>query len=190
MSLAHAAMESLRSRGADVVHNDLYHNWDPRMARGELSGEAAPDTHQQQQSVLLANLLVFVFPVWWWSPPAALQGWLERVMSVGFAFKYDVSAGRFVGCLSQWTAPNQHPRQRSAVIVSSSGSDPQHYPVDWQRGSHLNFVSDIMDTCGIEVARQFHFHGVSEYAPKDQLADHIETIRDYFASVELSRSVI
>ena len=32
-----------------------------------------------------AQALVFVFPVWWWSVPAVLKGWFDRVLRVNWA---------------------------------------------------------------------------------------------------------
>lgn len=172
MAVAECVRETLQAASCEVVHNDLYAaQFSPLMAVGELGDDAPPeDTRQQQRRVSESDVLIFVFPIWWWSPPAILQGWLERVMSIGFAFKYDVAAGGFVGQLAG----------RTAIIISSSGSDPCGYPVAWQRGSHLRFVSDVLEICGIETIKQFHFHGISAYADKTELTDHLAAVRQYF----------
>ncbi|HWJ76188.1 MAG TPA: NAD(P)H-dependent oxidoreductase [Kaistia sp.] len=34
-----------------------------------------------------AEMVIFVYPTWWYGLPAMLKGWLERVMVPGFAFK-------------------------------------------------------------------------------------------------------
>jgi NAD(P)H dehydrogenase (quinone) len=31
---------------------------------------------------------MFVFPVWWWSFPAMLKGWFDRVWSEGWAYTF------------------------------------------------------------------------------------------------------
>ncbi|HAP74821.1 MAG TPA: hypothetical protein DCR14_01910 [Acidimicrobiaceae bacterium] len=36
-----------------------------------------------------AEALVFVYPTWWSSLPAVLKGWLERVMVMGVAFRFN-----------------------------------------------------------------------------------------------------
>jgi NAD(P)H dehydrogenase (quinone) len=49
---------------------DLYHG-DP---------SALPDDIlREQQRVERADMLVFVFPVYWWSVPGLLKGWFDRV---------------------------------------------------------------------------------------------------------------
>jgi NAD(P)H dehydrogenase (quinone) len=32
------------------------------------------------------DAIVLVFPVWWWSMPAMLKGWIDRVWNLGFAY--------------------------------------------------------------------------------------------------------
>ncbi|MGO2521484.1 MAG: NAD(P)H-dependent oxidoreductase, partial [Microbacterium sp.] len=32
--------------------------------------------------------LAFVFPVYWWSMPALMKGWIERVFTAGWAYQY------------------------------------------------------------------------------------------------------
>jgi NAD(P)H dehydrogenase (quinone) len=36
-----------------------------------------------------SDKIVFVFPMWWGSYPAILKAWLDRVLSPGFAYKYN-----------------------------------------------------------------------------------------------------
>ncbi len=40
----------------------------------------------EQDKVAAAELLVLQFPLWWYGPPAVLKGWLDRVLTAGFAF--------------------------------------------------------------------------------------------------------
>lgn len=50
------------------------------------AGELAADIQLEQAKVAAAELLVFQFPLWWYAPPAILKGWLDRVLTQGFAF--------------------------------------------------------------------------------------------------------
>jgi NAD(P)H dehydrogenase (quinone) len=51
--------------------------------------------------VTRAELIVFLFPLWWGGPPAIVKGWFDRVMSYGFGYvdgaRYDrgLFRGRF-----------------------------------------------------------------------------------------------
>lgn len=47
-----------------------------------------PDLQKMQKLILWAEHIVFVYPTWWGGPPALLKGFLDRVLTPGFAFKY------------------------------------------------------------------------------------------------------
>lgn len=36
-----------------------------------------------------ANVLVFIYPVWWSDCPAKLKGWFDRVYTLGYAYSYE-----------------------------------------------------------------------------------------------------
>lgn len=46
------------------------------------------DVARYQEWVRAAQGLAFIYPIWWATPPALLQGWLQRVFTQGFAFDY------------------------------------------------------------------------------------------------------
>ena len=53
--------------------------------------ESAPpaDVLAEQARIDRADALVLVYPVFWWSMPALLKGWIDRVFSNGWAFDFD-----------------------------------------------------------------------------------------------------
>ncbi len=48
-----------------------------------------PDTESHRQDLIWADHLIFIFPIWWSSMPAILKGYIDRVFSTGFAYKFD-----------------------------------------------------------------------------------------------------
>ena len=50
--------------------------------------EPAPDIVALQQRLAAADTLVLVFPTWWFSLPAILKGWFDRVWAPKFAFEH------------------------------------------------------------------------------------------------------
>ena len=63
----------------------------------QFEGAPMPEIVRAEQArVDRADALVFVFPVWWWSFPAVLKGWIDRVFSEGWAYHFEpgVSRGR------------------------------------------------------------------------------------------------
>ncbi|MBT1664236.1 NAD(P)H-dependent oxidoreductase [Curtobacterium flaccumfaciens] len=72
--------------------------FDPRFTLADRqtyrTGTDAPaDVVAEQQRIDRATDLVLVFPVWWWSVPAVLKGWIDRVFVNGWAFDVDPDGG-------------------------------------------------------------------------------------------------
>ena len=101
------AAEALAGAGNSLVVSDLYRdNFDPvpgpgqfpsrsdpeyfdlmrEQAHATATGAAAPDVVREQARVAWADVLLFQFPFWWWSMPAILKGWIDRVFANGFAY--------------------------------------------------------------------------------------------------------
>jgi putative NADPH-quinone reductase len=82
----------LSAAGAEVEVLDLYaEGFDPVLCRdGWGAYERVPGNRAAVEAhaaaVRRAEALVFVYPTWWYGPPAMLKGWLERVMLPGVAF--------------------------------------------------------------------------------------------------------
>ncbi|MFD2566476.1 NAD(P)H-dependent oxidoreductase [Pseudotenacibaculum haliotis] len=49
--------------------------------------ELEPDLIAAQESIIWADHIVWIFPVWWGSYPAIMKGFIDRVFLPGFAFK-------------------------------------------------------------------------------------------------------
>jgi len=66
--------------------------FDPRYAAGDLAlfrSEGAPpaDVLDEQKRIDGADALVLVYPVYWWSFPGVLKGWIDRVFTHGWAYQ-------------------------------------------------------------------------------------------------------
>lgn len=73
---------------------DLYKdNFDPVLyfdkdkKRRDLQFE--PETEKDRQDLIWADHLIFIFPIWWSSMPAILKGYIDKVFSSGFAYKFE-----------------------------------------------------------------------------------------------------
>jgi NAD(P)H dehydrogenase (quinone) len=113
-ALAEAAVTSAREAGATVTLHDLYRDgFDPRLAATEVGTPtfADPIAERYADDLLVADAVVVVHPVWFFGPPAALKGWVERVVREGVAF--DVGpGGRVTGRL----------RARQALVVTTGNA--------------------------------------------------------------------
>ncbi|XP_014436931.1 ribosyldihydronicotinamide dehydrogenase [quinone] isoform X1 [Pelodiscus sinensis] len=109
-SLKNLAMEELSKQGCSVTVSDLYAmQFEPRATRNDITGflhnsehfnygveswEAykrrclASDLTEEQRKVQEAELLIFQFPLYWFSMPAIMKGWVDRVLVQGFAYNF------------------------------------------------------------------------------------------------------
>lgn len=50
------------------------------------NGTQSQDIAREQDKLRWADALILQFPLWWFSMPAILKGWVERVYAYGFAY--------------------------------------------------------------------------------------------------------
>ncbi len=106
-ALKEAAVEELRSQGHTVVVSDLYAMaWNPvasaadfqrrekpdylvyalEQRHADKGGTLAPDIQAELDKVKWADLLILHFPVYWFSMPAIMKGWIDRVLVSGTCY--------------------------------------------------------------------------------------------------------
>lgn len=107
--LVDVAVETLTTRGHDVVQSDLYgmrwkaafdgQDFPCRRNQDRLSfieesayayahGCQTPDVMTEQNKVLAADAVILLFPLWWFGMPAIMKGWIDRVWAYGLAYGY------------------------------------------------------------------------------------------------------
>lgn len=93
--LAATVAAQAKAAGWQVTRRDLYAEaFDPRLTPEERAGFYAtpPATLAAEKAELAAaQVLILVFPTWWFGFPAILKGWFDRVWAPGTA--YDHSPG-------------------------------------------------------------------------------------------------
>ena len=106
-ALRDQAAQTFRAQGHEVQVSDLYAmGWNPvasaddfsqrenpdylvyalEQRLGVKSGSIAPDIQQELDKLLWADLLVLNFPIFWFSAPAMLKGWIDRVLVSGVCY--------------------------------------------------------------------------------------------------------
>ena len=50
-------------------------------------GTQAADVKGEQDKVMWADVVLLQFPLWWFSAPAILKGWFDRVLAAGWAYR-------------------------------------------------------------------------------------------------------
>jgi NAD(P)H dehydrogenase (quinone) len=99
-ALFEAVTASLTLAGHEVIATDLYRdNFEPALRPNERRAYYRKPHSTDAVSAYLADLrradgIVFCFPQWWFSPPAMLKGYFDRVWAPGVAFEHDPAGGR------------------------------------------------------------------------------------------------
>jgi NAD(P)H dehydrogenase (quinone) len=91
---------------------------------------------REQERVMRADALAFVFPVWWWSCPATTKGWIDRVWNHGWAY-----------------GARKLPHKK-ALLIGTASSDAEAYAKrGYDAAMHTQLITGIMQYCGIPDAR-------------------------------------
>jgi NAD(P)H dehydrogenase (quinone) len=78
------AVQHLQAAGHIVQVSDLYiMQWKPTLEANETPG---PEVLREQEKLLWADTVIFQFPLCWFSMPAIMKGWVERVFTYGFGY--------------------------------------------------------------------------------------------------------
>lgn len=106
-AMLRVAIATLEAEGHEVQVSDLYaEGFNPVAGRHDFqvekqadffklqaeqqhaaqAGTFSSDLSREQQRLLWCDLVIFQFPLWWYSVPAILKGWFDRVLAFGFAY--------------------------------------------------------------------------------------------------------
>jgi NAD(P)H dehydrogenase (quinone) len=106
-ALRDRAVSTLQAQGHQVQVSDLYAmNWNPLASAEDFSARENPDylvyaleqrlgaksqtlagdIQQELDKLLWADLLILNFPIFWFSTPAILKGWIDRVLVSGICY--------------------------------------------------------------------------------------------------------
>ncbi|MNB69939.1 Glutathione-regulated potassium-efflux system ancillary protein KefF [compost metagenome] len=145
-SLAVRIAEQYSRQGIRVDMNNLDSaSFQPAMTNADLGvyhgKQALPDDILAEQArVDSADMLVFVFPVYWWSVPGILKGWFDRVLTNGWAYK-TADDGRIVGIM----------KNIPVRLVAIAGSDKSGFDRHgYTTAIHTQIVEGVFGFCGLK----------------------------------------
>ncbi|KAM8858154.1 ribosyldihydronicotinamide dehydrogenase [quinone]-like [Synchiropus picturatus] len=174
-----AAVEVLSAQGCSVEVSDLYAVKFRAAATAEDVGEVKNPEHfryaeetklaweegklsadimEEQRKLKEAELVIFQFPMYWFSFPAILKGWIDRVLTLGFAFSPEkrFSEGVF--------------KDKRALLSFTTGSQQSMFSSNGINGD-MNVTlwpmqNGILHYCGFQVLAPQIF-----WAPSDSSAE-------------------
>jgi NAD(P)H dehydrogenase (quinone) len=141
--------------------------FDPRFTETDLAvhlrqAKPSADVLAEQARLDRADALVLVYPVYWWSMPGLLKGWIDRVFANGWA--YDARDGRLTRNLG-----------RLAVhLVAIGGADLRTYARHGYFGAMKTQIDHgTFGWCGAKVTTSELLTSEADFEP----ARHLEAAR-------------
>ncbi|MFO7789643.1 MAG: NAD(P)H-dependent oxidoreductase [Bacteroidota bacterium] len=151
--------ETFNKNGHEVVIRDLYNiKFNPVLSRKDL--ESIDDERypvgitEEQKYITRADIIAFVYPIWWSGMPAMLKGYIERVFLEGFAFRTE--NGKATPLLTD----------KKVMLFNTTGST-EFFNTQKQRDA-LNEITEncIFEFCGMEILNHTYFHAIQDVDDK------------------------
>ena len=174
--IAHVTVDAIAATGGGVELADLTaENFEPRFSQADLdqyrrTGILPADVKAEQDRVDRADQLILVFPMYWWSMPALLKGWIDRVFINGWAFDLTPD-NAFATKLDRLTV------HLVAVAADDSSSFERHGIHDAFR---IQIERGIVEYVGATVGSTTFVHE-SESKSRDALASEVRELADALA---------
>lgn len=122
--------------------------FDPRFTASDIAihlrqTSISADIAAEQARIDRADALVLVYPVYWWSMPGQLKGWIDRVFTNGWAYDDSPDAGLV-----------KKLRHLRVHLVALGGADQRTYARHGYFGAMKTQIDHgIFGYCGAEVVR-------------------------------------
>ena len=131
------------------------------------AGTLTPDVLAEQEKLLWADTIIFQFPLWWYTMPAILKGWVDRVFTYHFAYGVgEHSATRYGERFGEGTLAG-----RRAMLSVTTGGPESHYSARGINGPIDDLLFPIQHGIlyypGIEVLPPFVLYGTDRLTPDD-----------------------
>jgi NAD(P)H dehydrogenase (quinone) len=187
-ALRNAAIDALKQKGYTITTADLHQinfkagaderdfislvsaeNFDIQLEQKMALqlGTFTNDIKREQQLLAEADLIVMQFPLWWYSMPALLKGYIDRVFSMGWAYG---GAQALAG--------------KKVLVCSTTGAPEFAWTAD-KRGTvkeifkHL-FIG-VFELCGLQATEPFFV-----YCPKRMTdEERAEVLSSYVKHINL-----
>ena len=125
--------------------------FDPVLWEGDTHGDnLEPDLIKAQKSILWAEHIVLFYPVWWMNMPAIVKGFMDRVFTSGFAYKF--YEGK--------PFPERFLKGRSARLILTMDNNPFIYKIFFGNPGSKSIKKGVFLFCGICPTRVSKFGSV------------------------------
>ncbi len=200
-AMKNLAVEVLTGAGHQVQVSDLYalkfdlaggpgdfiERDDPtqfRYQREQIHAHASnlftPSLKAEMDKLVWADLVIFQFPLWWFSLPAILKGWVDRVFAMGFSYG---PAERFETGIF---------RGKRAMLAFTTGGPPASYGPTGKNGQlevllhHVHY--GMFRFVGMDVLPPFIAYGAAR-VNDEQRAAYLEAYRKHLLCLQSMKPI-
>jgi len=153
--------ENLEKSNHEIEIRDLNTiRFDPVLSledmQGQRAGKVSDDVKTEQDYISWAEQITFIYPIWWTGMPAIMKGYIDRVFSYGFAYRYDqgVQKGLLKG--------------KKAVIINTHGKSHEEYErMGMDKALSLTSDTGIFLYSGFEIVHHFFFDKADKASPEE-----------------------
>lgn len=110
------------------------------------AGTLAEDIKKEQEYISRAECITFIYPIWWTGMPAVMKGYIDRVFTYGFAYRYEqgIQKGLLKG--------------KKAVIINTHGKSHEEYAqTGMDKALRLTLDDGIFSYCGFDIIQHLFF---------------------------------
>jgi NAD(P)H dehydrogenase (quinone) len=155
-----AIEKTLELQEQEVIVRDLYAlRFDPVLSMEDMTGQrkgiVAKLIKKEQKYISWADMVTFIYPIWWTGMPAIMKGYIDRVFSYGFAYRYDqgIQKGLLTG--------------KQAIILNTHGKSNKEYAaIGMDKALLLTSDKGIYSYCGFQVKAHFFFDKADRASPE------------------------
>lgn len=170
-------VKNLQESGQEVVVRDLNQiNFNPVLSlddmNGQRMGKVADDVKIEQDFITWADRIIFIYPIWWTGMPAIMKGFIDRVFSYGFAYRYDQGVQK--GLLNG----------KKTIIINSHGkSNAEYQAMGMDKALVLTSDTGIFIYSGLEIQQHFYFDK-ADRASEENISEWENQIKMTFKSID------
>lgn len=142
-ALVEEVIKATRQVGAETVVRDLYTlDFNPVLSWSELNatmeGIVPAEIKFEQKLIAEAELITFIYPLWWMGFPAILKGYLDCILSYGFAYQNE--NGVSVGLLGN---------KKMQHFITMGNSIEKYQQLGFDKALKSCLVDGLFNFCGI-----------------------------------------
>ncbi|NPA52550.1 MAG: NAD(P)H-dependent oxidoreductase [Aquificae bacterium] len=166
---------NLKRKDITYTTRDLYKlNFEPVLKPEDFiaiqKGDYLPDVKQEQNHIKNSDTLIIIHPIWWYSMPAILKGYIDRVFAKGFA--YAQINGQIKGLLEN----------KKVLIFNTLGESKEVCEKNQICQCIRKTIDSIFEFCGMEVLEHKFFFSVPYVtdSQRKEMLKEVETILDTY----------